>query len=97
MTVPITASQGLDCLSLAPGVRLHWSTVRQQHWLLFPEGVLALNTSAAAIVACCDGQHSLDDMMTALQVQFQAVDAGEVEKLLARLIDRGLLVQPLSS
>jgi pyrroloquinoline quinone biosynthesis protein D len=93
MAAPVT--HGLDCLNFAPGVRLHWSEVRQQHWLLFPEGALALSVSAAAILACCDGQHSLDDMVTVLQTQFHDVNADDVEKLLACLIDRGLLVKLL--
>lgn len=91
MTASVIASYRLDYLSLAPGVRLHWSTVRQQHWLLFPEGALALNASAAAILACCDGQHGLDDMVIALQTQYQNINVKEIEELLLRLMDRGLL------
>lgn len=93
----VSTVHGLDCLSLASGVRLHWSEVRQQHWLLFPEGALALNDSAVAILACCDGEHSLDDLVTALQTQFQDVNVNEIEELLMRFMDRGLLrksVQP---
>lgn len=81
---------------LAPGVRLHWSAVRQQHWLLFPEGALALNATAAAILACCDGRHSLAEMVAALQTQFHGVDASEIPSLLAPLLGRGLLVVPKS-
>ena len=82
----------LDYSCLAPGVRLHWSEVRQQHWLLFPEGALALNATAAAILAHCDGQHSLDEIVTAMQTQFFGVNTRDIQPLLLRLIDRGLLV-----
>ncbi len=84
----------LDYARLAPGVRLHWSAVRQQHWLLFPEGALALNASAAAILACCDGRHCLTAMAAALQAQFQGVETDEIRPLLARLLARGLLTLP---
>jgi pyrroloquinoline quinone biosynthesis protein D len=94
MTVEPT-DLSLDHLRFAPGVRLHWSAVRQQHWLLFPEGALALNTSAAAIVSCCDGQHRLDGLVTALQTQFQHVNVSEIEELLVHLMDRGLLRNPV--
>ena len=39
---------------LAPGVRLFWDEVRQQPFLLFPEGTLVLNTTALAILELCD-------------------------------------------
>ena len=39
---------------LAPGVRLFWDEVRQQSFLLFPEGTLVLNTTALAILELCD-------------------------------------------
>jgi pyrroloquinoline quinone biosynthesis protein D len=93
MAVPATLS--VDFLKFAAGVRLHWSVVRQQHWLLFPEGAVALNASAAAILTCCNGQHRLDEMISVLQTQFQNVNVCEIKALLARLIDQGLLVQSL--
>lgn len=40
--------------SLAPGVRLFWDEVRQQTFLLFPEGTLVLNKTALAILELCD-------------------------------------------
>lgn len=87
-------ARSLDYTCFAPGVRLHWSEVRQQHWLLFPEGALALNATAAAILACCDGRHALDDIAIAMQTQFQGVSTSDIESLLLRLSDRGLLVTP---
>lgn len=90
MTTDLPANS-LDYPRLARGVRLHWSEVRQQYWLLFPEGALALNTTAAAILTYCDSQHSLDAIVAALQTQFQGVNAGDVQPLLMQLMKRGLL------
>ena len=88
------APRSLDRSCFAPGVRLHWSEVRQQHWLLFPEGALALNATAAAILACCDGRHSPNEIAIAMQTQFQGVNVSDIESLLLRLLERGLLVTP---
>ena len=82
----------LDYLCFAVGVRLHYCTVRQQHWLLFPEGAIALNASAVAILAFCDGHNSLYAITTALKRQFKNVEESDIKKLLARMMQRGLLV-----
>lgn len=83
----------LDYLGFAPGVRLHWSEVRQQHWLLFPEGAIALNSTAVAILTLCDGHNSLNAIATALKRQFSDVKENDIEKLLSQMIQRGLLSQ----
>ena len=85
-------SQTLDYLAFAPGVRLHWSEVRQQYWLLFPEAALALNSTAAAILGKCNGNHSLDEIVKELKQQYQDVNVSDVENLLLSVVKRGLLV-----
>ncbi len=86
-------SETLDYLAFAPGVRLHWSEVRQQYWLLFPEAALALNSTAAAILAKCDGNHSKDEIVAALKQQFRDVNVSDVENLLLSVVKRGLLIR----
>ena len=49
---------------LARHVRYRWDELRQQHQLVFPEGVLVLNESGSAIVRCCDGR-SLEELIAA--------------------------------
>ncbi|BAY84831.1 coenzyme PQQ synthesis protein D [Calothrix parasitica NIES-267] len=85
--------QTLDYLTFAPGVRLHWSEVRQQYWLLFPEAALALNSTAAAILAKCDGNNSLDEILTVLKQQYCDVNVSDVENLLLSVFKRGLLIR----
>lgn len=82
----------LNIPKFAPGVRLHWSSVRQQHWLLFPEGALLLNQTAVSILKFCDGQHSPAEIIAGLENHFQTVDSLEIQQFLSRLINRGLLV-----
>ncbi|MEM6755455.1 MAG: pyrroloquinoline quinone biosynthesis peptide chaperone PqqD [Cyanobacteria bacterium P01_C01_bin.38] len=89
----IQVCETLDYLTFAPGVRLHWSEVRQQYWLLFPEAALALNSTAAAILAKCDGKHSLDQIVAALKQQYCDVNVSDVENLLLSVVKRGLLIR----
>lgn len=86
-------SENLDYLAFAPGVRLHWSEVRQQYWLLFPEAALALNPTAAAILSKCDGNRSKDEIVAALVEQFRNVNVSDVENLLLSIFKRGLLIR----
>ena len=82
----------LDNLGFANGVRLHWSEVRQQHWLLFPEGAIVLNPTAAAILTLCDGRSSYKAIAQILEQQFSNVNPQEVQNLLSNMMKRGLLV-----
>ena len=82
----------LDNLGFANGVRLHWSEVRQQHWLLFPEGAIALNATAVAILTLCNGNRSFEAIAEKLERQFSNVNDREVQNLLSYMIKRGLLV-----
>ena len=87
----------LDNLSLANGVRLHYCAVRQQHWLLFPEGAIALNANAVAILALCNGHNSWYALATALKKQFRDVKESDIEKFLFQMMQRGLLVKRLTT
>jgi len=82
---------------LARGVRYRWDEVRSQHQLLYPEGLLVLNESGAAIVRLCDGR-ALEEIKQALAKSFPQAELAadidltdEVEEFLARLIKRGLI------
>lgn len=76
---------------LARAARYRWDDVRQEHQLVFPEGVLVLNESGAAIVQLCDGR-SADELISALQQQITDCDPSEdVREFLTRLAKKGLL------
>ena len=76
---------------LAAGVRYRWDELRQQHQVLFPEGLLVLNESGAAIIRLCDGR-STDDLVSALQKQIADGDpSGDVHEFLRRLASKGIL------
>ena len=89
---PINA---LDYLALSNGVRLHWSEVRQQHWLLFPEGAIALNDNAVAILTLCNGDRSFKELVTDLEKQFNSVKQSDVRDFLSQMMKRGLIARSL--
>lgn len=71
--------------------RYRWDALRQQHQVVFPEGVLILNESGAAIVKFCDGR-STDDLISAMRNQFNDGDpASDVHAFLSRLVEKGLV------
>jgi pyrroloquinoline quinone biosynthesis protein D len=73
---------------LAAKARLKWDAVREKHLLLFPEGVLVLNKTAYDVLALCDGQHAVPEIVKALATQYaveaNAIDA-DVKEILQRL------------
>ena len=87
----------LDYLGLANGVRLHHCEVRQQYWLLFPEGAIALNENAIAVLTLCNGDRSFNALVTELEKQFSDVKESDIEKLLSQMMQRGLLVKRLTT
>jgi pyrroloquinoline quinone biosynthesis protein D len=77
---------------LARHARYRWDGLRRQHQLVFPEGVLVLNESGAAIVQCCDGR-PIGEIVTALEEQFQdAPLKTDVPAFLERLFEKGFVI-----
>jgi pyrroloquinoline quinone biosynthesis protein D len=76
---------------LARHARYHWDELRGEHQLLFPEGVLVLNETGAAIVRCCDGR-TADDLVAELKQRFpDAEPATDVHAFIGRLVEKGLV------
>ena len=57
-------------LRLRGGYRLQWEVAQQAYVLLFPEGMVKLNDSAAEILRHCDGTRSADAIAGALAERF---------------------------
>ncbi len=52
--------------------RLQWEDAQQAYVLLYPEGMVKLNVSAAEILKRCDGAHTVDSMVAELELAFSA-------------------------
>ena len=76
---------------LSTGTRYRWDRLREQHQLLFPEGMIVLNESGTAIVRLCDGR-STDDLIATLKDTYPGSEpADDVHEFLRQLADKGLL------
>jgi pyrroloquinoline quinone biosynthesis protein D len=49
------------------GFRLQWEPAQETHVLLYPEGMVKLNSSAAAIMSRCDGIRTVADIVADIE------------------------------
>jgi pyrroloquinoline quinone biosynthesis protein D len=52
---------------IAKGLRLQWEAAQEAHVLLYPEGMVKLNSSAGAILSRCDGVRTVADIIADLE------------------------------
>ena len=78
---------------LVTGARLRYDDVREEHQLLIPEGVVRLNPTAAEVLELCDGERSLDEIVSALSARYDGFDLrDDVQGLLDAMTQRGLVI-----
>jgi pyrroloquinoline quinone biosynthesis protein D len=78
---------------LVTGARLHYDTVRSEHVLLVPEGIVRLNPTAVAVLELCDGERELDSIVGALTERYDGADVSDdVRGLVRALSEKGLVV-----
>jgi pyrroloquinoline quinone biosynthesis protein D len=82
--------------AIGRGLRLQWEPAQNSHVLLYPEGMIKLNSSAGEIMKRCDGQRTVADITADLERTFSATGLGaDVEAFVAMAIDkRWLEIQP---
>jgi len=56
--------------TLRPGYRMQWEPVQDCHVLLYPEGMVKLNGSAAEVLQRVDGRRSVNEIIAELQACF---------------------------
>ncbi|MGH3781523.1 MAG: pyrroloquinoline quinone biosynthesis peptide chaperone PqqD [Pseudonocardiaceae bacterium] len=89
----MTAAWSLtDRPQLRRGVRAATDPLSDETVLLFPEGVLILNETAAVIVRQCDGYLSVAEVVQAVGEVYDGVAVEDVMSLLRDLIAQNLLV-----
>ena len=82
MTVPRVAGKA----------RLQWDDVRKRHVLLYPEGLVTLNPTAAEILGLCDGVRAVDEIIAVLEQRYDAkAIRRDVHALLDALAAKGLV------
>ena len=93
---PSATAQRTKRPRLAPKARLRLDR-RGGSVLLYPERGLALNETAAAIIALCDGRRTIEEIVAALERSHGGAPAGVIEAetrcFLVDLAARGLLLE----
>ena len=77
---------------LRRGVRVGTDPLSHETILLFPEGVLFLNETAAAVIRHCDGSHTVAGVIRSIGEVYDNVAIEDVTSLLRDLIAQRLLV-----
>jgi pyrroloquinoline quinone biosynthesis protein D len=70
------------------GVKCTFDQIRGSHVVLFPEGVLVLNETAASVVNLCDGTATVGDIALRLTDEFDGVEPSDIAELVDRLVAR---------
>ncbi|HLX01652.1 MAG TPA: pyrroloquinoline quinone biosynthesis peptide chaperone PqqD [Trinickia sp.] len=80
------------CLAIKALFRLQWEPAQDAYVLLYPEGMVKLNQSAAEILKRCDGTRDLDTLIADLERAFNTTGIGaEVRAFVADALTHGWL------
>lgn len=82
------------CYRIAPGHRMQWEETREAWVILYPEGMVMLNESAAEVLRRCDGQTPLSAVIADLQRSYAASELEtDVRDLVAAALEQGWLTR----
>ena len=81
-----------DTPILAPKARTKWDDVREQHLLLYPEGLVVLNQTAHEVITMCDGKHQVITIVKLLSDKYKTHVEADVREMLSRLIEKRLIL-----
>ena len=77
------------------GFRLQWEAAQNAHVLLYPEGMIKLNSSAGEILKRCDGASTLADITADLERAFAASNlSDDVMRFVAMALEKKWLKIP---
>jgi pyrroloquinoline quinone biosynthesis protein D len=72
--------------------RLQFEPVQDSWVLLYPEGMVKLNTPAAEILRRCDGRRSVDEIVAEIELAFaRTALRDEVHAFIVQALQRGWL------
>jgi pyrroloquinoline quinone biosynthesis protein D len=74
------------------GFRLQWEPAQEAHVLLYPEGMVKLNNSAAEIMTRCDGVRTVGDIVADIERTYDMTGlAGDVGAFVTMARENGWL------
>ena len=65
-----------DVVEVNPNYHFRWEEPQQAHVLLYPEGIVKLNETAAAILECCSGGRSIAAVAAELSDRYGGANLG---------------------
>ena len=75
--------------AIAQGMRLQWEPAQEAHVLLYPEGMVKLNSSAGAIMSRCDGARTVAEIVADIERTYGlAVLASDVQAFVALALEK---------
>ncbi len=78
------------CYGIAPGHRMQWEETQRSWVILYPEGMVKLNETAADILRRCDGSTPLEEVIAALEADFTESDlTSDVLELVEAALEHG--------
>jgi pyrroloquinoline quinone biosynthesis protein D len=81
--------------AVARGFRLQWEAAQNAHVLLYPEGMIKLNSSAGEILKRCDGATTLADITADLERAFATSNlSADVIRFVTMAVDKKWLQVP---
>ncbi len=73
--------------------RLQWEAAQNAHVLLYPEGMIKLNTSAGEILKRCDGRATIADITADLEKTFATTGlAADVTAFVRMAVEKNWVV-----
>jgi len=81
MTETITVAAD-DVVEIDPMYLFRWEEPQQAHVLLYPEGVVKVNETGAAILKLCNGVNSVADLVSELNDKYTTDVSESVYKFL---------------
>jgi pyrroloquinoline quinone biosynthesis protein D len=88
----MTAVDKEACYRIAPGHRMQWEEAQQCWVILYPEGMVQLNESAAETLRRCDGANPLSAVISGLEAAYGEPDlAADVLELAQAALEQGWL------
>jgi pyrroloquinoline quinone biosynthesis protein D len=82
-------------LSFSPLHRLQWEEAQQKYVILYPEGLVELNQSSAAILQLCDGAHTPAKLVAELEQKFETTGLEkDISQFLEVALKNGWIKQP---
>lgn len=76
-----------DRPALNPTFLLRWEETQEAYLLLYPEGVIKLNQSAAEILKLCTGEIAITDIIAELKAKFDGSGPEMVENGIYKFLE----------